>query len=1088
MARHRTSTPYKSGSFDETPSGTTFGVLGITLTDGEDINGGDVGRYVVVTNGDARQCHRRITAVDTTNNTITVDAPFGVSAFRGLTSSVTDTGFTEGSPVSGNTFVLTYSLLRVARDEEGFENDAGNPSNTVAFPTGTHTFGSSTLFTVNNNNHITMNNQTNGSDITWFVAGNQAFHFRNGIFEFYLNRGPRMLPWIDSMFIFGDVNFGDLDNSSVVGYPENVCTLLDTSTSFGVDATPGGSNNGHFVMYGGIYNVTGTTTFQRGYGRNAAGDATRWFRMIDVDIYGNFGARITGDNSIVINGSATGYEINNNVSLNIGYFNPLAPGLLQGMAIRNSQQVLYNFPDIAGTTTVPQLDVQDIGGVSGARIIRANHVTETVARSMTLRDWSISDLQSIVNGTDTRLYHVDNATAVQHQLFLDKTVNFNTSILNRAGASIAGSTNYNIRPNPGASQPDTAGTLTSTGANNAVTGGTLTQVLRAWDFNAANTVNDFNDTDAVDRTPYTYAFKTRNQILQSGSNDLSGPSGAIDLSLIQLPDVNITNTTTSLVDGYTRLETAAKIYDAADGFKFNDLIRTNTSGEIEPALPLTAVPFTRSGNIISSDYNIVLDEFSSVANNMFLAGSAININVGSPTATPIVDAGFTVTGESLPDGTNPTINLDGRAVTDAIQIGSGGVSTHISILNVRQFTSPVSEANRSTQYTFGGTVQGHIQVNAPNESDTVYLYFLETSGHAVRIDKTGNGTLVVGGPTAGAFGNASTDGTGTVTSGGITLAPATGIARFEPTPTVERTVSFAGLPDGAQVAIASGRTSTSTLLAFTKSSTDNAVTITEDTTATGNRIITDANLGSSDVEYTVWVSHQTIPRQHIVYSFPAASARGSTTVSGFTTENANVNTLLALPAITATTENTLSSGVQFIRLTGLDDIYAEEAAISALLTRVRNQANHIVSGRLLLGNVATAAEIWSSNDPFQPINAGANIRIDNDSVRFVRGVASEGQQELPGAIPTRTVQGTRFVEYEDRTLQTILNSGTSGTSPGFREARAVPPRVGGSSINEISSELDRRHLQAENNVNAALGAPRADSDGLLTTFSPTVGE
>ena len=870
-----------------------------------------------------------------------------------------------------------------------------------------------------------------------------AMHAEDVTFEFNYER--RLNNRFGSFFIFGNVQFGDVDNPDINGYPTNPCALIDTSGDF---SSSSGTilNNGRGVwhQYGGSYEVP-TTTFLRLYRDGSAfSDARHDFRMIDVARSGNFGCRLSGERSIVLGGSSRGGTTDSNII----YFNPIAPAVLSNDNIQGTWQAAYHFPQFAGNVTYPATSIQDINTASQNRIIRGDHTVPNGNFALTLDNWSIDELIRESTPSTTDLYVAEGGTSNQ-QLFIDKTLNFTTSVLGRDSSLQAASVNGLLRPNAGSNGQDTPFTQSITVTDGVASGNVFNSTLRAYTFLVNNTVANFEDTDAVNFTPYQYVFKARNQSYLTSEHTLRGPVGPLGVPITLLPDLNITETDTAVVDAYTALETVEKMYDSADGYKFNNL-----------TLPtLLETPFRRSGDTLTTDYSLLFDNFSSVPNNMFLnLGTTMTVNVGTEEDTPIVSGSYVVTGASLPTSVNPTINLDGRSVSGNVRVGTGGITVHVSILNVRQFTSPVAEADRATQYTIGGTVDGHIQIDVPNASDTVYLYFTETSGHAVRIDKTGNGTLEVGGPTAGAFGSASTDGTGTITSGGITLAPATGTARFEPTPPVNRTLNFSALPAGSRVAIFSGLSSTTPVTngAF---SVDDRTTYTVGSIAGPGVDLVNSDLGSSTVSYVVMVSHQTVPRQYIRYDFTAANATGTTTVSGFSNEDANVNTTIAIPTDTngdplysITSGATLSSGDQVLTTVGFDDVYVTEGATAAAITQVRNQANHLLSGRFIAGTISTGAEVWVNNDPFQGISAGVNVRVDNDSATWTNGGGSNGQQELRGVVPTRTVEGARFTPYAEGTLEEELVTTTQ--TNGVRQVRAVPPRIGG--YNDTDRSRDNR--------------------------------
>ena len=713
----------------------------------------DVGRYLcildIAANGDARRYYRRIVEF-ISSTTVRLNAPWGISPFRAETSlrganvagSTNAAGrFIEGVPDVGADFVISWSLEEMSEALDEVEDVDGNGKY----------FRIRTQGTAPTGNH----NYSANVDMLVMLEG-FAVHSRDSTFEY--NYAGRLQNRFDTFMIFGDIEFGDTTLDTINGYPTNPCRLFDTSTTFATsNAGTLDQGRGVFHQYGGTYEVP-NITFLRLYrngasAANQAADARHDFRQINVARSGNFACRLSGERSVVLDGSSSGGTLTSSLI----YFNPIAPGLVQGDSIRSTTQAVYHFPEFAGSVTYPATSIQDINTTSNQfnpnRIIRGDHNNTNVTNNnstLTLEDWSLDELmrESTPDGTD--LYLVENAGTSTHSMNLDKRVNFTFTIVNPDGSTTTKDINGVTRDGRDAS-PATVDVAT--------TDNSLTRLLRAWEFDATDTIDNFQDDDAVDFTPYTYGFKARRQSYLSSTNTLAGPAGPINLAITLLPDVNLVDTDAN-IDTYTELETAQKLYDYADLYKFNNR-----------RLPtITSVPFTLSGTEIvmvdeaAARRRITVVEEIAGGGPMTINSSDIIFEVGN---------GQVFTG-SL-NGRDQDIDLN------TIRI-DGNLITSGSLAAPNLETTLPTEADRDIDVkAFTGTFTGggDLSINVP--SGTMYLVLSDTDQHAFTLNKTGSGTLTVVGDTQGYYANA--DGS-LRTNRGITIGNVAGTLNAEPAPGV----------------------------------------------------------------------------------------------------------------------------------------------------------------------------------------------------------------------------------------------------------------------------------------------------------------
>ena len=255
---------------------------GLTLANiSRALSPGDVGRLIIMTSGNARQQVRKITQV-VSNNQITIDHPFNEAAFPWIT---------EVNPVFNDHCAFSYRIT----DIDGGDGD----------------------ITLSNNNLYTIDNLEldNGA---YLHLEDVDLRFDSRTFE--IRRGGGLiLGWYIRV-------------ADEPARPVNTCSLRDATPDSSGDSMRRTIAPASFGMYhqygGGIY--VPHECFWRLYQDTPDVDV----RFIDVNIKGGFGARVDGNNSILI---AT---VSNNPA-RIGTFNPRSAVAHSAVSAIDSLQIGY---------------------------------------------------------------------------------------------------------------------------------------------------------------------------------------------------------------------------------------------------------------------------------------------------------------------------------------------------------------------------------------------------------------------------------------------------------------------------------------------------------------------------------------------------------------------------------------------------------------------------------------------------------------------------------------------------------------------------------------------------------------------------
>ena len=265
-------------------SATIFAVdgNGLTLANiSRALSPADVGRLIIMTTGEARQQVRKITQV-IGNNQITIDHPFNEAAFPWIT---------EVNPVFNDHCAFSYRITDL------------DPSD------GDITRSSNNLYTIDNL-ELDGGAYLHMEDVD-LRFNSQTFEIRAG--------GGLILGWYSRV-------------ADEPARPIHTCSLRDNAPNTGGDSmrrTTAPASFGLYHQYGGGLYVP-AECFWRLYQDTPDVDV----RFIDVNIKGGFGARVDGNNSILI---AT---VSNNTA-DVGTFNPRSAVAYSEVAAIDSLQIGY---------------------------------------------------------------------------------------------------------------------------------------------------------------------------------------------------------------------------------------------------------------------------------------------------------------------------------------------------------------------------------------------------------------------------------------------------------------------------------------------------------------------------------------------------------------------------------------------------------------------------------------------------------------------------------------------------------------------------------------------------------------------------
>lgn len=452
-------------------------------------------------------------------------------------------------------------------------------------------------------------------------AGTNSFRFvgastfSNGVFIYAINSRIDML----SSSLAGNQavqanrvawRFGDIDSS---GNVFNGCYLLDTAaspSSFGSGAA--GTFDPDFEFYGSIGRLTGAAPFWRLHTDNS-----ERVRIIGCRFDGSIGGRMQGSRS-----GFDEWEVYNNQSQN-GPFNAKSSfGFISNIRVSNSLQAAYHFwPDSL------TLELEGIKlGPNVSRGVRFANST-TSGQMLTIKDIDINAWAALPN-----LYNNSSGTysnTFRLSQYLD------ASYRNAAGSAIIDSTRFVIRDiTPTVVYDSTVGT-----------GIIPRQQLRYRDMTILNTGN-FTWATAGGTTFAPYQIGACSYLNQPSTANLPLLTSQ-NVTLLALPDTNITEVNKATVDAYSSISNLDQLYDRCKSWTVDNLSLANPSFGAQVANgngselnlgafnlvvnDLAAQAFSISGNTItiktlSLDSGIKFTNLRTTGTLTLLNGSIMNIS------------------------------------------------------------------------------------------------------------------------------------------------------------------------------------------------------------------------------------------------------------------------------------------------------------------------------------------------------------------------------------------------------------------------------------------------------------------------------
>lgn len=952
-------------------TGTTF-----VSTDGN-FQATDVGRCIVISSADSPAFGqiRKITSF-TNATTVTIDYDWNTSPFQGeraADGSLID-AVTEVLPEMGDSFIVSINWSEIATDNADVE------------------------LVSNTNRYFRLTGVTTLTDGTFIYDNNMTLE-ANWATQFMTTTGTTGF----SVMRLGDISPGT--NSTSNGYSSNPCKVIDTSTTL---QAAGSTYNAHFHFYGTQWTSTATGTTPTFIRMNAVSSSSQSnaeraaveaviIRMYQCQFVGNFGSRISGSKSVLLDIDVT------NARGSVGWTNPVGVGLLKNINVRDAIQAVYHFPQFAGNADVFGLTVDDLRNPpqtgftsTTGRLMRVNTNGAPANNRLNFIDLDIDALNALENslGDDFHFAFINGSTNLdtfRTTIFQNFRVNLQDTNL----ADFTNSTRLVIEDNDG-------NLVTTTD----VTDGIFTTSDGSFDtlrLEYGRNENDFTLVSGVGRFIDLSQFSTVAPYRFHLYSDMHNLIGQIDN--LTTPGVNSTFTMT--LDGsrvvndataaaYTELETAEKIYDYQYTYKTANL-----------QLPsIRDIFFTRSGNVLtaSTGFNV---NFNNSATDIFAFGT-----VGDVSTLNIRDDSDGYNGGLiLQDGYNAVIHDTIRGQFDVDEV-------------VHSFSDgdTIVDTEASQNYTIN-LAPGTYTINRADVTNLV-------------VNRTGSSGNVI----VNVIGGTGVSAANTASGTGVTVQE----------PPVTRTVNCAALTTGTDVFVSDG-TSEHT---FTISNTVASFTVTSNDSGD----IENSNISTGNVDLEIWISGASgrVPAQRTQIR---VSGTGTTILATPVNEAANIDSTATVRG-TLGVQN-IGSTVTGINVTGFEvtetqDLRSQADTVRSLLA-ARDGDDYIASRRAIntLPTYSSGNDgIWFKYDPFLPIG-GVTVRLDIASTQFTNrtptgGETTVGKQMLTGVVPSRINNAGEFIPESNTSY---INSSDEGD---YQRAQAIPPAVGvtRSDIDSVNFNID----------------------------------
>lgn len=394
------------------------------------------------------------------------------------------------------------------------------------------------------------------------------------------------------------------------GYTKNACHITEIATTaalgIAIDIT---DSMGMLDIYGGSVYCESGTPIWRAY-ENAADSRDVQVRWVDFTAYGNFGAGTDGDRSMFIRCTAV------NGATILGFLYPRSAVARVEISALNCDQAGFVFIDSvnggpSGRLSFPRIvDIKDkVIRSFGSSAHTGNNVLEVIAKKSEIDSAPTFIESDGAPASGTHIYRYGNLV---RPTFIDST-----------GATVTDNIKNRLY--------DTNSTFIE---EETVTNGAYPEVfVRHTDI--ATVAGDLNLSDGTQYAPYSLRSVSYGKQFANSSISVED---TFEPNIVLLNDGLITQSTKSVVDAYSELESPEKFYDRAVSW-----LEANITSE-------TDFLVSRSGSTIDAgSYNVTID---ATAGSVFaFDGSTITIKASTFTGNITTTGAFTLTNGAVGVGT-----------------------------------------------------------------------------------------------------------------------------------------------------------------------------------------------------------------------------------------------------------------------------------------------------------------------------------------------------------------------------------------------------------------------------------------------------
>jgi len=604
------STPFKQGTVSAI-SGTTLTVTGFTP------DSGDVGRLVCFNSGTARHQHREIVAVS--GQDLTLNHSLDTSPLL---------GFTDNDPTVGDALYLSYNATELV--SQGHAN-------------------------LSSTNHLN------------FVG---YFIIKTGVFFNIVNHhiswnGVNISVENGAGLILGKYSY--VNNRDMYTYDS--CQVTEVGSGVGHFIQKNNYNYGLFCMYGGSVNVIQNQIFWR---LNGAGSSGSHARLVGVTTNGDFGGRIEGNKSAIVDCQAIGAT-----TTSIGFLNPLSSVSRFEVNARNCRQVGYinlNFGTNARQIYGSLIDITE-------RLIRLTGDARAGVYEIIAKKSDIDALPTFLNSDGDKGTHIIR----YGNLIKPSFVNTDTSsFTNELKTTFVDNTQTVVD-------------------SQTISTGQFSEIFVRHTDLLTTAVQDYNLNDGTSFSPYvlrvfSYGFQILNQTITV--------EDTFDAALTILPDTVWSGRTKVVVDALAFINTNQDCYDSLLSYLYDNFADNG------------AVYATIEGELIDfGAYNVVLDQTAS--SNVDVSGNTITLRTS------------TYTGTIRTTGTVTTVN--GATVASFFDSTQDSFFTFTGVDSWKVFSSSSDADSNSNELASGISGQSF---GFNFSGGTTYYFRLVLSGETIQKSST----------------------------------------------------------------------------------------------------------------------------------------------------------------------------------------------------------------------------------------------------------------------------------------------------------------------------------------------------------------